>query len=39
LRPPSATRNAGKPDIVGFTSQVIITEDALSKRYVQKAGS
>jgi len=26
-------------DIVGFTSQVTITEDALSKRYVQKAGS
>ena len=35
----SSKEEIGEQEVVKFTSQVSITEDALSKRYVQKAGS
>jgi len=35
----SAKEKIGTRDVVRFKSQVTVTEDALSKRYIQKAGS
>jgi Tfp pilus assembly protein PilN len=35
----SAKEEIGDTEVVSFQSQVSITEDALSKRYIQKAGS
>ena len=35
----SAKEKIGAREVVRFKSQVTVTEDALSKRYIQKAGS